>query len=62
MAGLVGGLKNSENFLKCAKKLHNKLQKCIILAYFSKKFQKPAFNFRVFGRKTLLVGKFLGKL
>ena len=35
-----------------------KLQKCIILAYLSKKFNKPCVNFFAFGRKTQIVGTF----
>ena len=35
-----------------------KLQKCCIFAYFAKKFQNHALNFRAFGRKTIVLGNF----
>ena len=67
MAGLVGGLGGCaprtpyENFRKFAKNSLRKLQKCRILAYFAKKFQNPALNFRWFRRKTQLVEEILRK-
>ena len=49
MAGLVGGPgggapRTPENFRKFAKNSLRKLQKCSIIAYFSKNFQNPALN------------------
>ena len=46
---------NLKRFLK-------KIEKCIILAYFTKKFQTYALNFCAFGRITIFLGKFLRKL
>ena len=40
------------------KKVSRKLQKCIILAYFSNKLTNYALLFSAFGRKTQIVGKF----
>ena len=40
-----GAPRTPENFWKFAKYFLRKLQKCIILAYFSKKFNKPCVNF-----------------
>ena len=53
-----GAPQTPENFLKFAKKFLRKLQKCIILGYFSKNLTNHALVFRAFGRKTQILGKF----
>ena len=66
MAALVGGPgaepRTLENFRKFAKKFLKKIEKCIILDYFSKKFLNYALNFCSFGRKALLLGNFWEKV
>ena len=47
-----------ENFRKFARIFLWKVQKCIILAYFTQNFTNPALTFRAFGRKTQIVAKF----
>ena len=54
-----GAPRTPENFRKFVKNSLRKLQKCSILAYFAKRFQNPALNFRAFGRKIQLVAKIL---
>ena len=44
-------------FSKIAKDFLRKLQKFIILVYFSKIFKNPAWIFRAFERNTQIVGK-----
>ena len=64
MAGLVRGpgaeppgrRRIFENLKKIPKE---NCQKCSILAYFAKKIQNSALNFRAFGRKPQLVWEFL---
>ena len=46
------------NFEKFSKNFLRKLQKCIILANFSKDLTNYALVFRAFGRKTQIVGNF----
>ena len=62
-SGLVGGPgggapRTPENFRKFAKNPEENCKKCCIFAYFTNKFQNHAVNFRAFGRKTQLFGKF----
>ena len=52
---------NFENFRKFAKISRRKMQNCCIFAYFAKKLQNHALNFRAFGRKTQFVGEILRK-
>ena len=47
-----------ENFRKFAKIFLMKVQKRIILTYFTQNFTIPALIFRAFGRKTQIVGNF----
>ena len=62
LEGVRGGAhRTPENFRKFVKDSLIKLQKCSIFAYFAKKVQNPAFNFRPFGRKTQLVEEILSK-
>ena len=57
------GWGNFEKILKFFEKLQNipkeKCKNCCILAYFAKKLQNYALNFRAFGRKTQFVGEIL---
>ena len=47
-------------FSKICKKIpEENCKKCCIFAYFAKKFQNHALNFRAFGRKTQLFGEIL---
>ena len=66
MAGLVGGLGaeppgRRRIFENLQRNSRRKLQKCCIFAYFAKKFQNHALNFRAFGRKTQLFGEIFDK-
>ena len=47
-----------ENFENLQKIPEENCKNCCIFAYFAKKFQKHAFNFRAFGRKTIGWGNF----
>ena len=47
---------------KICKNSINKVQKCIILAYFKQKLAYPALNFCAFGRNTQIVEKFLQEI
>ena len=47
-----------ENSRKFAKNFLKKIAKMQTFRLFCKKFQNPALNFRAFGRKTQLLGKF----
>ena len=58
----VRGLSPSDagEFSKICKNIsYENCKKCSIFAYFAKKFQNPALNFRMFGWKTQLVGEIL---
>ena len=60
-SGIVGGRSppNAGEFSKICKKIHEEnCQKCCIFAYFVKKFQKHAVNFRAFERKNNYFGIF----
>ena len=55
-SGLVGGPGRRRIFENLQKIPEENCNKCCILAYFAKKFQKHALNFRAFGRKTIVWG------
>ena len=65
MVGLVRvqgqSTQTPENFRKFGKNFVIKLQKLHYFSLLFKKIKNPALNFRAFGRKAQLVGKFLMK-
>ena len=55
------GWENFEKIFENLQKIPEENCKNGIFAYFAKKLQNRAFNFRAFGRKTQLVGEILRK-
>ena len=49
---------DAKEILKICKRYLKKIEKCIILGDFSKKFKNTALNFRAFGQKIQIVWKF----